>query len=297
MKIILLFASFFVCRIFQNIFTKRTSGLVNGRTQLLTYTSYQYLLCMLFSLPALFAANFTFPGAHAIVWAVIGGIAMFSCSMCCLMALQSGVLFILTTLFSSISILIPNTLSIFMFQESMSIPQWIGSFALIYAAYLLLGCSRDAYKNFSVKSILFLIGIFIFEGLTMLSSKAFAAYAPSSDAAIYTSFAFGTSFLLTAVMSAFQMRKEQKALRDVMNKNLFVCGLVLSAMLFIIMYMSTIAAGLVPAVILYSVVSGGSLILSLGTAAVCFKEPVSKKNIIGLVIAIISLIVINAMPA
>ncbi len=297
MNIILLFAAFFVCRIFQNIFTKRTSGLVNGKTQLLTYTSYQYLLCMLFSLPALLAANFALPGASAVIWSIIGGIAMFSSSMCCLMALQNGVLFILTTLFSSISILIPNTASIFMFKEAMSVPQWIGSLALIYAAYLLLGCSRDAYKNFSFKSILFLIGIFVFEGLTMLSSKAYAAYAPTSDAAIYTSFAFGTSFILTGVMSVVQMRRDRKSILSVMNRKLLVCGLVLSAMLFIIMYMSTIAAGLVPAVILYSVVSGGSLILSLLTAAVCFKEPVSKKNIVGLAIAIIALIVINAMPA
>lgn len=131
----------------------------------------------------------------------------------------------------------------------------------------------------------------------MLSSKAFAAYAPTSDAALYTSFAFGTSFVLTAVMSIFQMRKSRKTIASVMKKSLYIAGLVLSAMLFIIMYMSTIAAGLVPAVILYSVVSGGSLIVSLLTAAVCFKEPVSKKNIIGLVIAIVALIVINAMPA
>lgn len=296
MNIILLFTAFFMCRIFQNIFTKRTSGLVNGKTQLLTYTSYQYLLCMLFSLPALLTANSAFPGTSAIIWAVIGGIAMFSSSMCCLMALQSGVLFILTTLFSSISILLPNTASIFMFGETLSIPQWIGSAALIYAAYLLLGCSRDVYKNFSFKSVLFLIGIFVFEGLTMLSSKAFSAYAPTSDAALYTSFAFGTSFVLTAVMSIFQMRKSRKTIASVMNKSLYIAGLVLSAMLFIIMYMSTIAAGLVPAVILYSVVSGGSLIVSLLTAAFFFKEPVSKKNIIGLAIAVIALIVINAMP-
>lgn len=296
MNIILLFTAFFICRVFQNIFTKRTSSLVNGRCQLLIYTSYQYLLCMLFSLPALAMADFTLPGASAVIWAVIGGIAMFSCSMCCLMALQNGALFILTTLFSSISILIPNTFSIFMFRESMSIPQWIGSLALIFAAYLLLGCSKEAYKTFSLKSVLFLIGIFVFEGLTMLSSKAFAAYAPTADAAVYTSFAFGTSFILTGIMGALQMRKERKALADVMNKKLFICGLVLSAMLFVIMYMSTIAAGLVPAVILYSVVSGGSLIVSLLTAAFFFKEPVSKKNIIGLVIAVIALIVINAMP-
>ena len=90
MKIVILFAVFFVCRIFQNIFTKRTSGLVNGRTQLLTYTSYQYLLCMLLSLPAFLSAKAAFPTTPALIWAVIGGIAMFSSSMCCLMALKSG---------------------------------------------------------------------------------------------------------------------------------------------------------------------------------------------------------------
>ena len=297
MKIVILFAVFFVCRIFQNIFTKRTSGLVNGRTQLLTYTSYQYLLCMLLSLPAFLSAKAAFPTTPALIWAVIGGIAMFSSSMCCLMALKSGVLFILTTLFSSISIMIPNTASIFLFSEKMSIAQWIASAALIYSAYLLLGCTKEAYKSFSFKSILFLIGIFLAEGFTMLSSKAYAAYAPNADAAFYTSFAFGTSFLLTGLMSFLDIRKTKAAFSSVMNKKLYLSGFVLSSMLFIIMYLSTIAAGLVPAVILYSVVSGGSLILSLLTARIFFKEPVTQKNTIGLAIAIIALIVINTMTA
>ncbi len=297
MKIVILFAVFFACRIFQNIFTKRTSGLVSGRTQLLTYTSYQYLLCMLLSLPAFLSAKADLPTVPALIWAVIGGIAMFSSSMCALMALKSGVLFILTTLFSSISIMIPNTASIFMFSEPLSIPQWIASIALIYSAYLLLGCSREAYKSFSLKSVLFLIGIFLAEGFTMLSSKAYAAYAPNADAAFYTSFAFGTSFLLTGLMSFLDICKTKAAFSSVMNKKLYLSGLVLSSMLFIIMYLSTIAAGLVPAVILYSIVSGGSLILSLLTARICFKEPVTKKNIIGLAIAIIALIVINTMTA
>lgn len=295
MKVFLIFTAFFICRIFQNIFTKRTSGLVSGKTELMTFTSYQYLLCMLLSLPALLSAKFVFPTAPAIIWAVIGGISMFSSSICCLMALRSGVLFILTTLFSSISIMIPNIASIFMFKENLSLPQWIASAALIYSAYLLLGCSKEAYKTFSLKSVLFLIGIFIAEGFTMLSSKAYAAYAPDADAVFYTSFAFGTAFVLTGLMSFFEIRKAHSSLFSIMNKKLCLCGFVLSLMLFIIMYLSTIAAGLVPAVILYSVVSGASLILSLLTARIFFKEPVTKKNIIGLIIAMAALIVINTM--
>ncbi|MBQ4156563.1 MAG: hypothetical protein IJD86_00265 [Clostridia bacterium] len=295
MKVFLIFTAFFICRIFQNIFTKRTSGLVSGKTKLMTFTSYQYLLCMLLSLPALLSAKFVFPTAPAIIWAVIGGIAMFSSSICCLMALRSGVLFILTTLFSSISIMIPNIASIFMFKETLSLPQWIASAALIYSAYLLLGCSKEAYKTFSLKSVLFLIGIFIAEGFTMLSSKAYAAYASDADAAFYTSFAFGTAFVLTGLMSFFEIRKAHSSLFSIMNRKLCLCGFVLSLMLFIIMYLSTIAAGLVPAVILYSVVSGASLILSLLTARIFFKEPVTRKNIIGLIIAMAALIVINTM--
>lgn len=295
MKVIGIFILFFMCRIFQNIFTKRTSNNVNGRTQLLTYTAYQYLICMLLSLPAFLLGDLNIPPVPALIASIIGGIAMFASSMCCLMALRSGVLFILTTLFSSISIIIPNTASIFLFGESVGLWQWGGMAALIYAAYLLLGCSRDAYKNFSMKSVMFLLGIFVAEGVTMFSSKCYAAYAPESDVAIYTSLAFGTAFILTGIMGATEMAKAHSSIKTVMNKKLYICGLVLAAMLFVIMYISTIAASLVPAVILYSLASGGSLILALLTAAICFKEPVTKKNVIGLVISIVALVVINAL--
>lgn len=294
MKIIaLLLIVYPLCRIVQNIFTKRAGCNVNTGTQLLAYTAYQYLLCTVFSLSGLLQLSSNPPSLRAVLFSIAGGIAIFSSSICTLMALRNGVQFILTSLFATISIMIPIISSIFLFGESMSIWKWIGSIALVFGAFYLLNGSRNSYRNLSVKKILLLCGILVAEGLTALSSKAYAMYAPQSDVAIYTSLSFGTAFVFTGTLAMVDIKKSGIAISRVMNKQLYVCGLILSIMLFIIIYISTVLAVTVPAVILYSVASSGNLILALFTSIICFKEPVTQRNVFGLVISIIALVVIN----
>jgi len=284
---------FFGCRILQNLFTKKTSISINGSTQLLIYTAYQYMVSMVLSILLLPATDSIQLSPTAILISFIGGIAMFCSSMSSLMALQKGSLFILTSLASSMSIVIPTVASTFLFHEPMSIWQVLGVCVLLYASYLLLGCSKEMYKQFSVKTVLYLLGIFTAEGITMLSQKCYVGYVSGEGVAVFNFLAFGTAFVLTAIMSVGGIYKDRVSIRKVMNKELLTCGAVLASMLFLVMYLGTIGASLVPAVVLYSLVAGGSLIMATLVSTVAFKEPLTKKNITGILISIAALIVIN----
>lgn len=106
MQIVLIFAVFFVCRVVQFTFLKKTSVRIQGRTQLLTYTAYQYLISTVLSVFLLADIRSVFSvSPSGLVIGVLGGIAMFSSSLCSMSALNRGVQMILTSLFSSISIL------------------------------------------------------------------------------------------------------------------------------------------------------------------------------------------------
>lgn len=295
MKIVILLIIFFGCRILQSLFTKKTSNSINGKTQLLTYTAYQYLVSMVLSILLLPSADGISLSLEAVLISVMGGIAMFSSSMCSLMALKSGSIFILATLASSVSILIPTIASVFLFDEAMSIWQILGFGALLYAFYLLIGCSKEVYKEFSLKGALYLLGIFVAEGVTMLSQKCYVGYISESSATVFNFLAFGTAFVLTGGMSLFNICKNKTGIGMLMNKNLLLCGGVLASMLFMVMYLGAIGASLLPAVVLYSVAAGGSLIVASAVSAIAFKEPLTKRNVVGIVISTVALVVINAL--
>lgn len=296
MKIAFIFSAFFVCRIIQSIFVKKVSGKIEGKTQLLVYTAFQYLVCGVLSLLLLSdIRNLISVSPVGVGLSVLGGIAMFSSSMCSLAALKSGVLLILTSLFSSISIIIPTVASVFLFDESMRIWQILGVAALLYSSYLLLGISKENSRGCSPKGVGLLIGLFVAEGMTMLTQKCYPYYESGGDTAVYTCLAFSTAFLMTGSMGAVDLCKNKIKLSQVMNKDTYIGGAVLALMLCLIMYLGVSAVPLMPAVILYSVVAGSSLILAFGVGVIVFKEPVTKKNVIGLLISIVALIVINAL--
>lgn len=296
MQIVLIFAVFFVCRVVQFTFLKKTSVRIQGRTQLLIYTAYQYLISTVLSVFLLTDIRSVFSvSPSGLVIGVLGGIAMFSSSLCSMSALNRGVQMILTSLFSSISIIIPTVASTFLFGEDMSIWQIIGVAALLYAAGLLLGISKESYRDFSAKGFLLLLGLFAADGMTMLAQKCYPYWEPEGDVAVYTFLAFGTAFVLTGIMGTVDMGKAHTNITKVMNKDLAVGGAVLAAVLFLVMYLGIVAVPLIPAVILYSLVAGGTLLVAFGVATVIFKEPVTKKNIIGVLISILALIIINAL--
>ena len=69
--------------------------------------------------------------------------------------------------------------------------------------------------------------------------------------------------------------------------------LIMSVCLFLCSYFQTLAAKYLDASVLYPLNRGIALMLSALVASVFFKEKITKKCIIGMVIAFISIMVIN----
>ena len=70
-------------------------------------------------------------------------------------------------------------------------------------------------------------------------------------------------------------------------------GSVLSACVFIINQLATLATAFVPPVILFTFINGGSTIIAAVVAAIVFKEKLTVKSITGIVLGVASLIIIK----
>ena len=78
-------------------------------------------------------------------------------------------------------------------------------------------------------------------------------------------------------------------------KKILLCGLALSAAVFIISQVSTIAAGILPPIILFPLSNGGSMIICAVVSAAVFKEKLNLKSVLGLILGIASLVIIKLL--
>ena len=74
---------------------------------------------------------------------------------------------------------------------------------------------------------------------------------------------------------------------------LIVCGVALAVAVFIINQLATLSTKLVSPVVLFTFINGGGTIISTLVAAVLYKERISIKSALGILLGITSLVLIK----
>lgn len=276
----------------QSICSKKTSNALEGKQSYMHYGAFQYLVsgALAFVL-ILFSGSGIKTDLLTLVISFISALSLLLCTFCSLAAMKSGTL-TLTTLFGSAGLLVPCIAGIFMFRETMSVMQYVGILMFLVSAYLLIGASRQVYTNFSFKTVLLLLGSLLGNGVTMLAQKMFAYYVPDGDVSSFSFLSFGSLgiVLLAAffISSAVEHEKPQP-----LPKKLMLYGVALAGALFVLNQLSTLAADMIPSVILFTVVNGGGTVITAVVAAVFFNERLTVKSSTGILIGLAALLAIN----
>lgn len=178
------------------------------------------------------------------------------------------------------------------FNENASINQLTGFVLLVIASYIMCSYSSNIKGGFSLSSFLLLVVCGAFNGLTDFSQKWFIYSQPTGNVGAFNfyTYLFAAAILLLSFAIA---NKTENAPND--GKPLKVCLVIcLMAMcLFAYSYFKTMAAKYVPSAILYPLTSGASIVLSALMAAVFFKERITPKCVIGIIIAIAAIVIMN----
>lgn len=178
------------------------------------------------------------------------------------------------------------------FNEPVLINQLAGFVLLVIASYIMCSYSSNIKGEFSFSSFLLLVAAGVFNGLTDFSQKWFVYSNPDGNVGVFNfyTYVFAAAVLLISFAIA---EKTEKAEND--GKSLKVCLVicVMAVCLFAYSYFKTMAAIYVPAAILYPLTSGLALVLSALMAAIFFKERITIKSVIGIIIAITAIIIMN----
>lgn len=281
-------------RLPQNIFNKRSSGIVRGAPAYFAYGAYRYLLSGGMALVLLlFAGGFSGVSLKALAISAIGAVALGSNLFFGLEALKSGAM-VLSSMAGSAGLLLPCVFGIFMFDEPMSLMQLFGILLLIFSGWLLIGYSKKLKGSFTPRTMLLLIGSMLSNGFTMVAQKMFSKYLPDVSVSVFSFLAFGLVGVGMCVGLVPQLTKKEKREEiKKLPKALWFYGAGLSTILLIINQLATIAAKVIPSAIMFPINDGGATIITALTGAVVFKEKLTPRSVAGLALGIASLIVIN----
>lgn len=281
-----------VLRVFQAFFLKRSSNEVNGTVALIGFNSFKGVISAVFGmLLIVFERSSWKIDWLTVLIATFSGVSMFLTSWLCMLALKSGTLGLMS-MFSTAGVIIPIFVGFFLFQEPVTYMQFIGLAIFFVSAYLLIGESKNIYNNFNYKTLLLLIGVLIANGSTMLSQKMFTEFVPYGNVSMFSFLSFAIVSFFSCVYYLF-IAKINKSNIKLFSKNFIICGTVLAIVVFLISQLATIATALISPVILFSFICGGDTIISTMVAAVAYKEKITKKAALGIIIGVFSLVLIK----
>lgn len=221
--------------------------------------------------------------------AVLYGLCVMLAQFSFLLAVGRGSVAI-STLFYSCGFVIPTFYGILILKEPTNPIQIVGV-ALIVVAFVLSTDKQQEDKRFDIAWLIFALGGLLFSGGIGVVQKQFGLTEGCSvNIFIFYSFvcAFVLNLVLTVILFAFFKDKLNKA--D--NKQLttaFASALILGAIMGLANKLNTYVAGVFPSVKTFPVVNGGRIVLTTLLGAIFFKEKISLKQKIGIIIGFVAI--------
>ena len=276
---------------------KKVSGFVSDTKDAVFSNLLRMTLCSAIGVIAVIASGgfseFNIGWSGFLISAVSGAAnAVFVVSW--LFAVKFGA-YMLVDVFLTLGLAVPITLCAILFGEKMEWNHYVGFLLLIAAVLILCSYNNNIKQKLNVKSLLLLLICSLSFGTASFTQKWFVRY---SGGALVSSFNFYTyviAALLLCVFFLIMKRPHIDQKSEFKIKSVFVFIVIMAAALFLNSYLMTLAAPLLPAVVLYPLNTGLSLLLSAAMSSIVYKEKLSAKCIIGILLAFVSLIIINLL--
>ncbi len=288
---VLYIAVILMCRFAQHLYEKKTSLMVEGVPELLRFNGIRQCISAALALALIIVGgNGLRINAPTLLLSLLSGTMLASSISFSLYAMKTGMVS-LVALFGTAGMIIPCLTGVFLFNTPIAAMQWVGFAMFMFAAYLMIMGSRVTVKGFSVKTVLFLIGVMLADGLTMMAQQMFTQYVPDGDVSAFSFLSFGIVGIVMLAAVPFAKGKREM---EPMPKSLIAYSVILAAALLIINQLATLATAIVPPVILFTFINGGSTVIAAIVAATVYKEKLTVRSTAGIILGVLSFVIIKA---
>lgn len=278
---------------------KKTSGYVEGFADAMLANTVRMVFCIAIGAVMMLLAGDTsyfVPERRLLLLSALSGISTSVFVVSWLVAVKKGA-YMMLDVFLMLGVLVPTLASYALFGEPIRINQWIGMAVVFVAVLIMCSYNNSIKEKITPASMLLLVVCGLSNGITDFSQKCFVKTAPEVPVSAFNfyTYIFSAITLLICyiVLNHRASQKEEK--KESPLKHIIGYVLLMSLCLFLNSYFKTLAAAHLDSAQLYPLNQGAALILSSVMAAVFFKEKLTMKAIIGLVIAFVGLLIINVL--
>ena len=282
-----------ILRIIQANCNKLTSSCMTSAQIFFRYGTFFEGAAAAFSLLYLFIFGFYGLNTATVICAVLSALCYTTELITSLEALKHAPLVLCNMGAMGGGIVLVSILGIFFFDEPMTLIQWAGVAAFFLASYCLSPSENrtdSAVRRISRKGWSILVLNFLINGAASFLSKYFAVHVENGNPALYSCLTYSVSSVLFLLLLIFQRRRVKE--HAPLPQKLYLYGTVLGAACASIVYLVTSLSRTVPVVIINTVPSAISIIGCLFIGALLFKEKITRKNLLGVLLGILSVAMI-----
>ena len=189
---------------------------------------------------------------------------------------------VLTTIFMKLGVLLPTTMAVVVFKESLSSMQFIG-FILAIFAIVLINFEKEAMQSGGKKALLF-VSLFL-SGMCDAMSNVFEQMGNPINK---DGFLFATFIMATLLALVLALRNDTK-----MTKKDALYGVIIGIPNYFSARFMLLALGKLSAVLVYPTFSVSTIVIITFVSYVLFKEKLSLKKIIAIGIIAVALCLLN----
>ena len=283
-------------RITQVNINKQTSKHMLSMESYLHFGLYFDLLSIVVCFLFLCFRGFHGLNALLLVCSLLSAVFLFSELIVSMSAMKTAPLVLCTICSMGGSIILPTVVSIFLFNEPMSLPKWLGVAVFFTAVYFLSPAGKKTTCVFTWRTALLLTVSFFMNGFAGILGKYYAMHAVNGNEAMFTLFIYIFSASIYGIAFPLYLRKKASVSGQpgfqFLPKGLYLLGILQGVVCCILMCLNTLLAKTVPAVILSSVPSAISIVGCLLTGFFFYGEKITWKNALGMLCGIASILLI-----
>lgn len=204
--------------------------------------------------------------------------------------------YIFLSIFTMMGSIVTALLGFAFYGDELKPTRIIGMVLLFAAVYVMSLYNKNIKGKMTTKGVITLIIGGLGAALADFMQKVFTKESLGSPY-VFNFYTYALAIAPQLIILYFLMRgkpKEERISEGLLDRRHMLIFLVISAALYLNSTTKTLATGYIPATQLYPTLQGANLIASAILASILFREKITAKSIVGIVIALASVILMNA---
>ena len=228
--------------------------------------------------------------ADAVIWIYSALFGVFSAAfqICYTKALSVGNVS-LTVLIVNLSMIIPVAVSVFAFNESLSLTRVIGILLTLVTFFVVTDVKNT--EKCSLKWVLLAMASMLANGALSVTQKIFGKTEWSSQSGAFVSRAYIVAAVLSLVVYFFIRKRGTTSQKK--NYTIFAYAAATGIILTVFQLFNTYAIATVSGTFLFPAYSGGCVVFSAILGLLIFKERLNARQAIGVSIGAVALVLMN----